>query len=252
VIAVGLFAPWVAPHNPADQDLNAVLQPPRWKHLLGTDELGRDVLSRIVYGARTSLTLGLVVVAIATVTGTLLGLGAGYFGGVVDGALMALTDIAMAFPGFLLALLVVSIIGTGLFQTMVAIGVAYVPRFIRISRASTLAARELEYVQAAYAIGRGSLGIMGKHILPNLMGPITVQATLLTGSAILIAASLSFLGLGAQPPLAEWGNMISDARQYLRNAPHASTFPGLAILLVVLAINLVGDGLRDALDVRTE
>lgn len=245
------LAPVVAPADPNEIDLEAVLEGPSGKHLLGSDDLGRDVLSRILYGGRTSLALGLVVVTTAATTGTVVGAVAGFFGARTDAIITALTDIAIAFPAFLLALLVLSILGPGLFQAMIAVGVAYVPRFIRLARASALGLRELEFVLSARAVGAGDWRILRAHVLPNVLGPVVVQATLLSGSAILIAASLGFLGLGAQPPVAEWGSMISDARQYLRQAPHASAFPGLAIVLVVLAMNLVGDALRDTLDVRS-
>lgn len=246
-----ILAPVVAPADPNEQDLEAVLEGPSGKHLLGTDDLGRDVLSRIIYGGRTSLALGLVVVTTAATVGTVVGVVAGFFGARTDAVITALTDIAIAFPAFLLALLVLSILGPGLFQAMIAVGVAYVPRFIRLARASALGLRELEFILSARAVGAGDWRILRRHLLPNVLGPVVVQATLLSGSAILIAASLGFLGLGAQPPVAEWGSMISDARQYLRQAPHASAFPGLAIVVVVLAMNLAGDALRDTLDVRS-
>lgn len=251
LVAAGLLGPLVA-QNPAEIDLERTLQRPSVRHPLGTDQLGRDVLSRLLSGARLSLVIGLVVVTISCTIGTVLGLIAGYRKAIFDFVLMRVADVAMAFPGILLALLVITVLGPGLFQTMVAVGVAHIPRFVRIGRASALSVAEREFVLAARSLGAGDWRILRRHILPNSLAPISVEATVLIGTSILIAASLSFLGLGVQPPTAEWGNMLSEGRDYLNAAPHIVTFPGLAILLTVLAFNLLGDGLRDVMDVKLD
>lgn len=247
-----IFAPWVATHDPAQQDLRARLQPPSAEHWLGTDNFGRDIYSRIIYGARISLRVGLISVSIALALGGTMGLVAGFFGGRIDSVLMRIVDVLLALPAILLALAVVATIGPGLNNVMVAVGIAYSPNFARVTRAAVLQVRELDYVAAAQALGASNLRMMFRHILPNALNPVIVQVTLATAGSILSAAGLSFLGLGAQPPTPEWGSMLSSARSYIRVAHHTVTFPGLAIMLTVLALNMVGDGLRDALDPRME
>jgi peptide/nickel transport system permease protein len=247
---VALLAPLVAPHDPIEQDLEARLLPPSMRHLLGTDDLGRDLLSRIIYGGRVSLTLGMVSVGLALVTGTLLGLVAGFYGRWADSLTMRTMDIMLAFPATLLAIFIVGIRGPGLNNAMLAIGVINIPIFARIVRGSVLRVRHEDFVEAARALGASPRRLLGRHILPNTLAPIIVQTTLAIGAAILEAAGLSFLGLGAQAPTPEWGAMLSNTREFLRDAPWAATFPGIAILLTVVGFNLLGDGLRDALDPR--
>jgi len=250
VIAVALCAPWLAPYDPTAQDLTAVVQPPSHAHLLGTDELGRDVLSRIVYGARTSLLIAVVVLAIAFGVGTAMGVAGGWYGPPLDDVLMRIVDTLMAFPSILLALAIVAALGPGVFNVMIAVGVSAVPPFARIARAAVLSLRAETYVEAAQAIGVGDARIVLRHLLPNSLGVLVVQATLLVATAIQTAAGLGFLGLGAQPPVAEWGTMLSDSRVHMRIDPTLVAVPGLAILVTTMAFNLLGDGLRDALDVR--
>jgi len=247
---VALFAPWLAPHSPTAQNLPGMLQPPGTAHLLGTDEFGRDILSRLIYGARVSLLVGFLSVAIALAGGGTLGVLAGYYGGRLDNLVMRVMDVMLALPTILLAIVIVTTLGPGLTNVMVAVGVSLIPNFARVAKAAVLGVRELEYVEAARAGGAGAFRIIFRHILPNSLAPIIVQGTLSVAGAILSAASLSFIGLGAQPPTPEWGSMLSSGRAFLRDAPHVTTFPGLAILLTVLALNLFGDGLRDALDPR--
>ncbi len=248
--ALAALAPVVAPADPIVQDLNARLLPPTWHHWLGTDDLGRDLLSRIIYGGRISLTVGMVSVGFALGVGSLLGLTAGFYGGWSDSMTMRVMDIMLAFPATLLAIFIVGIRGPGLNNAMLAIGVINIPIFARIVRGSVLRVRQEDFVDAARALGAGQRRILGRHILPNTFAPIIVQTTLGIGSAVLETAALSFLGLGAQPPTAEWGAMLTNTREYLRDAPWVATFPGIAILLTVVGSNLLGDGLRDALDPR--
>lgn len=256
LVIVGFFAvlavlaPLAAPSDPITQDLDARLLPPSREHWLGTDDLGRDLLSRIIYGGRVSLTVGIVSVGIALATGTVLGLTAGFYAGWMDSVTMRIMDIMLAFPATLLAIFIVGIRGPGLNNAMLAIGVINIPIFARIVRGSVLRVRQEEFVDAARALGARGSRILGRHILPNTLAPIIVQATLGVGAAILEAAGLSFLGLGAQAPTPEWGAMLTNTREFLRDAPWAATFPGIAILLAVVGFNLLGDGLRDALDPR--
>jgi peptide/nickel transport system permease protein len=250
-VAVALFAPVLAPHDPNEIETRARRKPPSATHLLGTDELGRDVLSRVIYGARVSLRVGVVAIGIALTAGTLLGVVAGYFGRGVDSIIMRLTDVMLAFPGILLAIAIIAILGPGLFNVMIAVGIEAIPVYARTARASTLAVRQLEYVIGARASGAGHGRILGRHILPNIVAPLIVLATIGVAGSILAAAGLSYIGLGAQPPTAEWGAMLSSARTYLRDAWWIATFPGVAIMVVVLALNLFGDGLRDVLDPHT-
>lgn len=260
IIAVFAFAavlaPYLTPHDPIENALYDQLKPPIWdeggatKNLLGTDDLGRDILSRLIYGARISLSLGVVSVGIALVFGALLGALAGYYKGWVDNLIMRLMDIILAFPHILLAIVIVAYLGPGLRNAMMAIGIINIPRFARIVRASVIDEYEKDYVTAARAVGAGDRRIIFNAIFPNCLAPVIVQASLGFGAAILDAAGLSFLGLGAQPPTPEWGAMIAQGRSMILRAWWVMTFPGIAILLGVLGFNLLGDGLRDALDPR--
>ena len=249
-VLTALLAPWLAPASPIAQDLAARLQPPSWAHWLGTDDLGRDLLSRLMHGASISLRVGIIAVGVALAAGTALGLLAGYVGGRVDEAVMRVLDVLLAFPSVLLALLVVAILGPGLENAILAIAVVNVPVYARLVRASVMQIVPQEYIEASRASGASHLAIVGRHVLPNCLTPITVQATLGIGTAIIETAALSFLGLGAQPPTPEWGTMLNDARPYIRDAWWVITFPGVAIVVVVLGFNLLGDGLRDLLDPR--
>lgn len=250
-LVAGVLAPVIAPYDPYGANLPAKLSRPSvHDHLLGADELGRDLLSRIIYGARISLTIGFVSVALGLFLGAPLGAISGYYGGKIDLITQRFIDILMAFPGMLLAIMVVSVLGVGLWNAMIAIGIVSIPTYTRLVRGSVLAIREQEYVQAARALGTSDVRIILRHIVPNILAPIIVQSTLQIASAILWAAGLGFLGLGAQPPLPEWGAMLSRGRVFIRVAPHATIFPGLAIIFAVLGFNLLGDGLRDALDPR--
>jgi len=245
-----VLAPFILTTDPIEQDLDAQMLPPSRQHWLGTDDLGRDLLTRIVYGGRTSLTVGIVSVVLALSVGTVLGLIAGFYGRWADSVTMRVMDIMLAFPATLLAIFIVGVRGPGLNNAMLAIGVINIPIFARLVRGSVLRVRGEEFVDAARALGAAAARILGRHILPNTLAPIIVQATLGIGAAILEAAGLSFLGLGAQAPTAEWGAMLTNTREFLRDAPWAATFPGIAILLTVVGFNLLGDGLRDALDPR--
>jgi peptide/nickel transport system permease protein len=247
-LVVAIFAPWIAPHDPFEQNMQVMLEAPSIHHFFGTDEFGRDIFSRIIYGAQISLMIGIVGVLISIVFGVALGTISGYFGGFVDSLVMRIMDIFMAFPSFLLALAIVSVLGPGMINVMIAIGIFSVPTFARISRSSVISIKNKEYIEAARAMGGTHLFIIWKHILPNSIAPIIVLSTMRIATAILTAAGLSFLGMGAQPPTPEWGAMLSTGREYLRTAPHVSTIPGLAIMFMVLAFNMLGDGLRDALD----
>lgn len=248
LILVAVFAPVLAPYDPFKQNIITRYKAPSSDHLLGTDEMGRDILSRIIYGSRISLQVGLVSVALALIFGVSFGLLAGYYGGKLDMLIMRFMDIMLAFPSILLAIGIVAILGPQLKNAMLAIGIINVPRFARIVRSSVISIKESEYISAARALGANDFRIIFKHLLPNAMAPLIVQTTLSIATAILEAAALSFLGLGAQPPSPEWGAMLSDARASLQKAPWVATFPGLAIIFGVLGFNLLGDGLRDALD----
>lgn len=249
-VLLALGGPVFAPHDPTALIPGAVLRPPSRAFLLGTDELGRDLLSRVIYGARISLRIGVVTIAIALVLGTAIGLLAGFYVGVVDGVLMAVMEVLLAFPQILLAMAILAMLGPSLTNAMVAVGLSAVPVYARTARAATLGVRAMDYVEAARAMGAGDRRILTRHVLPNMISPIVVLATAGVGIAILIAAGLSYLGLGAQPPTPEWGAMLSEARAYLRSAWWMATYPGLAITLVVVSLNLCGDWLRDLLDPR--
>jgi peptide/nickel transport system permease protein len=250
LILAAIFAPLLTEYDPIAIDPPKRLQPPNREHWLGTDHFGRDIYSRVVYGARISLPVGLIAVTIAAVSGALFGLIAGYYGNLVDSVVMRIMDVMLAFPGIMLALLVVAILGPSLRNVMIAEGIGSIPRFTRLIRGSVLSARENVYVEAAKVIGAPDSIILYRHILPNVISPVIVLATLSVGTAILAAAGLSFLGLGAQPPDPEWGAMLADGRQFLRSHWWVSTMPGIAIALTVLSVNLAGDGLRDILDPR--
>ena len=249
-LGAALMAPKVAPYDPAAPAIDSILQPPSATHPFGTDELGRDVLSRVLHGSRISLQVGVVAVGIAMVAGTALGLIAGFNGGVWDALIMRGTDVLLAFPGILLAIAIVATLGPSLINVMIAAGIGAVPVYTRIVRGSTLSVRQTEYVEAARAAGATTARLLGRHVLRNIAAPILVLATLGVGINILIAAGLSYVGLGAQPPTPEWGAMLSGARQYLRDAWWTAVFPGVAITVTVVGVNLLGDGLRDALDPR--
>ena len=254
LLLVAIFAPLIAPHLPDAQYRDALLKPPIWdprsdpRFILGTDPVGRDMLSRLIHGARFSLFIGFFVVSGALVVGVVLGVLAGYFRGWVDVVIMRVMDIILAFPPLLLALVLVAILGPGLFNAMIAIALVLQPHFARLVRAAVMAEKNREYVTAAKLSGAGHMRLMLVTILPNCLGPLIVQATLSFSNAILEAAALGFLGMGAQPPTPEWGTMLATSREFIIKAPWVVTFPGLAILITVLAINLIGDGLRDALD----
>jgi len=250
IILMAIFAPVIAPHNPIKLNVTDSLLPPGGQYVMGTDSFGRDVLSRIVYGARVSVQMGFVAVAISVVAGSLLGLVSGYYRGIVDMVVARFTDVMLAFPGILLALVIIAVLGRNLQSAMIAVGISGMPLFIRVVRGSVLSVREREYVVAAQVIGCHDVRIALRHILPNVLAPVIVLATLGIPNAIIAGASLSFLGLGVKPPTADWGEMLSSGRSYINTAWWLSTFPGLAIVVTVLAINLFGDGLRDALDPR--
>lgn len=249
IIATALLAPIVDPYDPTlDADLNNARQPPTAQHIMGTDRLGRDIFRRIVHGARLSLSVGFVAVFSAGAAGTLLGLVSGYFGGKTDMFIMRIMDIMMAFPSMLLAIAIVAVRGNGLFNTILAISVVGIPGYARLVRSMVLSIREQDFILAAQMTGVRTSSIIFRHILPNSLSPIIVTATMGIGGAILSAAALGFLGLGAQPPAPEWGVMISEGVPFLRQTPHMVFFPGMAIMLTVLGFNLLGDGVRDALD----
>jgi peptide/nickel transport system permease protein len=247
---VAIFGPRIAPYGFDDENLLGRLKPPSGAHLMGTDALGRDVFSRVIYGARISMTVGLVAVSGALATGGLLGIAAGYLGGGVDGTIMRCMDVMLAFPSIILAIGIVAMRGPGLNNTILAVSVVNIPVYARVARASTLAIKEHEYVTAARAMGARSWRVLMRAILPNAASPLVVQSTLGVAGAILDAAALGFLGLGAQPPTPEWGSMLSDSYSYLLTAFWAALAPGIAIAAVVLSFNLAGDGLHDALDPR--
>lgn len=250
IVAAALAAPILAPQGPLAQDLAAQSLPPGLAHWWGTDKLGRDVFSRVVYGARTSIAIGFVAVGLAITFGTAIGIVAGYAGRSLEAVLMSAMDLMLAFPTIILAIAITTILGPSITNLMIAVGVVYIPQYARLARSSVLAIRSVEYVEAARALGAGTPRILARHILPNILTPLLIQATLGVATAELEAAGLSYLGLGARPPAPEWGAMLNDARSYWLTAPWALIFPGIAITTLVLGFNLLGDGLRDALDPR--
>lgn len=248
LVASAVAAPWIAPYEPAAIDVRARLQGPSFKHVLGTDNFGRDIFSRIVYAGRISLVIGFVAVGIGAVFGGMAGAVSGYYGRGLDSLVMRTMDVLLSIPQLILAIAIVGALGASLLNLMIAVGISVLPRYARLVRASAMSLRDLEFVEAARAAGASDLRIIVQNIIPNCMAPLIVLSTLGVAQAILSAATLSFLGLGIQPPTPEWGSMLSDGRQFMRNAPHLTIFPGLAIMVVVMALNLLGDGLRDALD----
>lgn len=255
-LVVAVLAPLLAPHSPSELYTESLRTPPVWsegansKFILGTDDVGRDLLSRLIHGARISMGIGFLVVILSASIGTILGLVSGYFGGYVDRVMMRLVDILMSLPSILLAIVVVAILGPSLFNAILAVSVVAIPHFVRLVRASVIQERSKTYVVASATFGAGPMRQMFVNILPNVMAPLLVQATLSFSDGILNAAALGFLGLGAQPPTAEWGTMLADSRAFIESAPWLVTLPGLCIFIVVLGFNLFGDGLRDALDPR--
>lgn len=249
-VFVATFAPWLAPYDPYEINLENKLQSPSGSHWMGTDDKGRDILSRIIYGSRLSMGIGFAAVIFGAFFGIIMGMAAGYYGGWVDAVISRMLDVMLAFPGILLALAIISALGPSLLNVTFAVGVFSIPLFARIARGSTMEVRNLEYIDAIRSLGANDTIIIFNHILPNILSPLIIQATLRLATAILSAAGLSFLGLGAQPPSSEWGTMLSNGRDFLFSAPHVAIFPGLAIAFLVMGFNLFGDGLRDALDPR--
>ncbi|RMF93912.1 MAG: ABC transporter permease [Nitrospinota bacterium] len=250
IVFTAIFAPWLAPYDPIEQDFLSLMQPPSAEHWLGTDSLGRDILSRIIYGSRIALIVGILAVSLALVIGVFLGLIAGYYGGIVDSIIMRIMDGLFAFPILILAIGLMAILGLGLVNIIIAVAVGYIAPFARVTRGDVLAVREETYIEAARLAGVSNLGIILRHVLPNVMAPIIVQGALRVSGAIITEAGLSFLGLGIPPPTPVWGSMISEGRQFIVMAPWISTFPGIALMLAVVGLNLLGDGLRDTLDPR--
>ncbi|MTH35959.1 ABC transporter permease subunit [Paracoccus limosus] len=250
VLVSSLLAPWISPFDPYAQDLKAALLPPGGSHLLGTDEFGRDLLSRLIWGGRIALLVAAVSVVVSLIAGLFLGLVAGYFGGWLDALIMRGVDILLAFPNFLLAIAMVAILGPGLANMLVAIAIFGIPGFVRLYRAEVLTLKGADYVEAARSMGAGPWQVIRRHILPNSIPLVIVLCSLRAATAILVASGLSFLGLGVEPPLPDWGAMLTNGREYLRVAPHLTTVPGLAIMALVFAFNIFGDGLRDILDPR--
>jgi peptide/nickel transport system permease protein len=250
LITVAVAAPWVAPYDPNQTDMAATLALPSLTHPMGTDQLGRDILSRIIWGARISLQVGVIAVGIAFVLGATIGMFGAYWGKWSDEVSMRLVDILLSFPMILLAICLIAFLGSSLANIMIAVGISLSPRFARIARGLTLAVKEQTYVEAARAVGAGSMGICFRHVLPNILSPLLVTATLYTSTAILIESSLSYLGLGVQPPDPTWGSIINEGREVLRIAPWISTFAGLVIMITILSFNILGDALRDFLDPR--
>ncbi len=248
LIALALIGPTISPYNPLTPEPLNRLKGPSWEHPFGTDSLGRDILSRTLYGSRISILIGLIAVSISLIPGTILGLLSGFYGKYIDEPVMRSMDIMLAFPAILLAIFITAILGPSLLNTMIAVGIVYIPHYARVVRSSVLSLKEQLFVEAVKSVGGGNLRIIALHIFPNTIPPIIVYATLGMGTAVLQAAALGFLGLGAQPPTPEWGAMLSEGRQYIQNAPHVAAFPGLAIFTLVMSFNLFGDGLRDILD----
>lgn len=249
-VFTAIFAPFIAPHDPYEQNLEKALLLPCKEYPMGTDDLGRCIMSRIIFGTRISLQIGIIVTGITACTGVLLGMIAGYYGGILDEIIMRIVDILLAFPGLVLALAIAGLLGPGLFNVMFALAIVGWMGYARVVRGSVLSVKEKEFVEAARALGAGDIYILFRHILPSVTAPVIVMATLGMGYVILAAAGLGFLGLGAQPPTPVWGAMLNSGRAFMRTAPHLTAFPGLAIMITVLAFNLLGDGLRDIFDPR--
>jgi ABC-type dipeptide/oligopeptide/nickel transport system permease subunit len=250
IVLAALLAPLISPYDPIKTSQRTSLEAPSLAHLMGSDRFGRDVLTRVLWGGRLSLPVGFVSVVIAAVVGVALGLIAGYYGGRLDAVIMRFVDLLLAFPGILLALAIIAVLGASLLNLMIAVGIASIPDYVRITRGTVLSVKEREFVLAARTVGIRDSAIILRHILPNVLAPLIVLATLGMASAIITASALSFLGLGIKPPTPEWGNMLAEGREFLQHAWWVAFFPGLAIMLTVFAINLLGDGLRDALDPR--
>ena len=248
VLAAALFAPQIAPYPPLQLDVAAMLRPPSAAHWLGTDELGRDVLSRAIYAARISMQVALIAVTVGLVGGTLIGLVAAYFGGIVDLVLMRVMELLFSFPAILLAVVLMASLGTSVLNAMIAIGIVFIPGFSRLARASTQAVLRQQYVEAARTIGMSHARILAREILPNILAPLLVEGAVAFAYAVLLESALSFLGLGAQPPDPSWGNMLSTGRGFMAQAPWLSLVPGMAMFICVLGFNLLGDGLRDVTD----
>lgn len=250
VALAALLAPWLAPHDPVRQDYRAILQPPSLEHPLGTDDIGRDVLSRVIYGGRVSLLVGFGVLALVVAGGLVLGLLAGFLGTLTDDLIMRTMDALLAFPGLILAIALSVVLGPSVSSVILALGIVAMPGMARLVRAQTLSVREFEFVTAARVLGAGAPRIVGRHVLPNVIGPVIVQGSLLLANAILLEAGLSFLGLGVRPPTPTWGEMLGRAYSQLERAPWLSIAPGATLFVVVIAFNLIGDGLRAAFDPR--
>ena len=250
LVIVAAIAPVFVPHHPYEQDLEKAFLPPSLEYPFGTDDFGRCIFSRIIFGTRISLAIGVVVTAISAVTGIILGMLAGFYSGIVDEVIMRIVDIFLAFPGLILALVIAGLLGPGMFNVLFALSLVGWMGYARVVRGVVMAEKEKNFVETARALGAGSLYIMYRHLLPNVLAPVIVMATLGIGQAILAAAGLSFLGLGAQPPVPVWGSMLNDGKIYLQTAPHLTIFPGLAIMITVLSFNFLGDGLRDLFDPR--
>lgn len=248
LVLVAIFADVIAPYPLDKQDYNATLQGPSWEHIMGTDEYGRDIFSRVIYGSRISLYVGFVSLLMGAFVGCIFGAIAGYFGGITDQITMRCLDVLNSIPQVVLAIAISATIGGGITSAVAAVAISSIPTFARVVRAATMTVRDQEFVEASFSLGGTNSHIIAKHIFPNILSPIIVQATLGIGKSILLCSSLSFLGLGVQPPTPEWGSMLSSARTFMRDYPHMVIAPGLAIMLTVLALNLFGDGLRDALD----
>lgn len=248
LILIALFAPWIAPYPYDKQDLMNARQAPSWEHPFGTDELGRDVFSRVIWGSRFSLSVGFLAVLLGSGVGMIFGILAGYFGGVVDDIVMRFIDILQSIPDILLAITISVVLGPGFFNTLLALSVGGIPMACRLMRAAILSIRKMEYLEAAMAINASTPRIIVRHVLPNSFAPVLVSATMMIGHIILGASMLSFIGLGVRPPMPEWGSMIAGGRSLIRSCPWMVTFPGIFIMLAVLALNMFGDGLRDALD----
>ncbi len=250
MIFLAIFGPLLSPHDPSEQSLAQRRQTPNKENLFGRDAYGRDIFSRILYGGRLTVSLGFFVVSISMLFGTILGVFAGYWGGLTDSSIMRCMDFLLAFPYFFLAILIVSVLGPSLTNAIIAVSITSIPQYTRVVRAVTLGIKKNQYVEAAKAMGASDIRIMYEHIIPNLIGPIIVLATTGVASVVIMVAALSFLGMGAQPPTAEWGLMLSEGRGYISSYPHMIIFPGIFLALFVLGVNLVGDGLRDVLDPR--